>query len=180
MNWYLSLFSVLFSAFPICVVACTEQDVAASTRLRFPTLHRQLACFSSVQVALWMLNGFYQAGVAFLLVLGAYWLTSDRPSGMVLSMEEQGTTMTTLVIVAINLPLALAVQYWTWLLLAAFVASVGSWPLVLLLLDASPPRAAMVPLLLANPLFYLIIICGVVVMLLPDFVGRAVQRYASD
>lgn len=180
MNWYLSLFSVLFSALPICVVACTDQDVAASTRLRFPTLHRQVACLTSVQVALWMLNGLYQAGVAFVLVLGAYWLTSDRPSGMVLSMESQGTTMTTLIIVAINLQLALAVHYWTWILVVAFVVTVGSWPLLLLLLDASPPYAAMVPHLLANPLFYLIIICGVVAMLLPGFLGRAVQRYGSE
>ena len=181
-SWYLSLFSVLFSSFPICVVACTDQDVSASTRLRFPTLHRAVGCFSALQVSLWMLNGLYQAAVAFVFVLGAYWLTSDRPSGMILPMEAQGTTMTTLIILAINLQLALAVQHWTWLLLLAMLVSLASWTVVLLVLDALPPRAAMVSILFANPLFYLIIICAVVIMLLPDFVGRAVQRqcFPSD
>ena len=62
-DWYLSLYNVVFSAFPICVVACIDQDVRADLHLRFPRLYRvgqRNANFSVARIALWLLNGVYQ------------------------------------------------------------------------------------------------------------------------
>eukprot|EP00850_Spirogloea_muscicola_P024272 SM000549S17877 [mRNA] locus=s549:46:2642:+ [translate_table: standard] len=62
-DWYLSLYNVIFTAFPICVVACIDQDVKAATRLRFPGLYRQgqrNSYFTVVPIIGWLLNGLLQ------------------------------------------------------------------------------------------------------------------------
>eukprot|EP00850_Spirogloea_muscicola_P023031 SM000324S12588 [mRNA] locus=s324:28481:30696:+ [translate_table: standard] len=184
-DWYLSLYNVIFTAFPICVVACIDQDVKAATRLRFPGLYRQgqrNSFFTVVPIIGWLLNGLVQSAICTYLVLAYYWIGADRSNGRTPDLLSIGTTLFTVILFTVNLELVLAVQYWAWPLHVAVWGELVLWFLFLLVVGAFPDswnprtRKLFVDIVAPAPSFYVVVLLVTVAALLPDLLGRYIMR----
>ncbi|GBG82573.1 hypothetical protein CBR_g34949 [Chara braunii] len=184
-DWYLSIYNVVFTSLPICVVAVLDQDVKDTMRIKYAALYRQgqkNTYFNVKNISVWLLNGVMQSSVIFFSLKAFYQLRSDRDDGKTVGMYHVGTTMYTCVVMTVNLQLAIAIQFWTWLhhftvwgsicIWFIFLLAVGEFPYKLV----GPIRRIFVSDVGTAPSFYLVVIVVVIMALLPDFVMRSFVR----
>eukprot|EP00271_Cylindrocystis_brebissonii_P018678 TRINITY_DN5408_c0_g1_i1.p1 TRINITY_DN5408_c0_g1~~TRINITY_DN5408_c0_g1_i1.p1 ORF type:complete len:1233 (-),score=257.63 TRINITY_DN5408_c0_g1_i1:1839-5537(-) len=189
-DWYLSLYNVIFSAFPVCVMAILDQDVSAAYRLRFPLLYhegQENQAFRWKRIGLWLLTGFYQACAIFAVVIASYWLPPDRSNGQMVDYLLIGTTMFSAVVLSVNIMFVNCCQYWTWIHHVVIWGEIFLWFFFALVGGALPaklagPAKGLMLIMLQAPSFYLVLVLAVVIALLPDFFLRAINRnrFPSD
>lgn len=184
-DWFLSLYNVLFTAWPVGVVAVLDQDVKSTSRLRFPTLYMQgqrNQCFTAWKITLWLVNGIIQALLCVSVVFLGYSKYSDRINGQMVDIYTVGTTMFTSIVLIVNLQMAITIQYWTWIHHAAIWGECFIW-FIFLLLSGELPHGKMIELhklfisvLAPTSSFYIIVLMGTVISLLPSFAVMSVFR----
>eukprot|EP01018_Ginkgo_biloba_P009003 Gb_36306 [translate_table: standard] len=184
-DWFLSLYNVLFTAFPVGVVAILDQDVKSSYRLRFPYLYRQgqrNQCFTAGKLALWLVNGIIQAFLSFSVVVLSYSKYSDRKNGKMVDLYSIGTTMYTCIVLIVNLQMAIAIQYWTWIHHAAIWGEIVIWFIFILLSGELPGRLSgqleklFISVMAPTSSYYIIVLVGTVFALLPSFTVLTFSR----
>lgn len=184
-DWFLSLYNVLFTAFPVGVVAVLDQDVKSISRLRFPTLYMQgqrNQCFTAWKITLWLVNGIIQALLCVSAILLSYSKHSDRKNGQMVDIYAVGTTMFTSIVLIVNLQMAISIQYWTWIHHAAIWGECFIWFIFLLVMGELPHgkiielHKLFISVLAPTSSFYIIVLMGTAIALLPSFVVMSFFR----
>ncbi|KAG2702617.1 hypothetical protein I3760_06G099200 [Carya illinoinensis] len=141
-DWFLSLYSVFFSTFPVVAMGIFDQDVSARYCLKFPLLYQegvQNVLFSWRRILGWMLNGFCSAIIIFFSCMKALGLQAFNNDGQTAGRDIVGGTMYTCVVWVVNLQMALAISYFTLVQHVAIWGSIAIWYLFLLIYGAMSP-----------------------------------------
>ncbi|KAG6654021.1 hypothetical protein I3843_05G106800 [Carya illinoinensis] len=123
-DWFLSLYNVFFSSIPVVAMGIFAQDVSSRYCLKFPLLYQegvQNVLFSWRRILGWMLNGFCSALIIFFFCTKALELQAFNNDGQTAGRDILGGTMYTCIVWVVNLQIALAVSYFT------FVQHVVIW-----------------------------------------------------
>jgi len=131
-----SMYNVLFTAFPILAVGCLEQDVNEKVSLHFPALYaagpKQLYFSSKVTFIKDITRATLHATICFFFVVAAM----EGGGGIDTNGLDQSdltilsVTLTFTLITLINAQLALEVKYWTWFHFATMIFGPLSWVFV--------------------------------------------------
>ncbi|CAI5481750.1 unnamed protein product [Closterium sp. Yama58-4] len=186
-DWLLALFQVLFSALPVAVVGAFDQDVKAIYHIRYPRLYAQSQrnrLFTVGAIGMAMAKGMVQAAILFALSFLPLLLSSSGTDGRVLDVTAQGSILFTGLVLAVNLDLAITIQYWTVIHHLAVWGSIALWFVFLAVVSYVPPTLSasfygMAPMLLPRPTYYLIVLLATVAALLPGFAAASITRYLA-
>ena len=184
-EWFMSLFNVFFTSFPVFAVGIFDQDVEKESGLEYPGLYGQGPRNEYFSVGLrtyWIVNGVYQSVVTFFFVLGVMGSgVSDRSSGNPAELAVVGATLYTCVVLTVTLQLASIIESWTWVHHYLIWGSFIFWFYFLAVYSLQEPDYIedAVQLFLncaGSPNFWLLLVIVPVSCLLPDFILRALRR----
>ncbi|CAI5516593.1 unnamed protein product [Closterium sp. Naga37s-1] len=186
-DWLLVMFQVLFSALPVAAVGAFDQDVKAVYHLRYPGLYAQSQrnrLFTVGAIGMAMGKGMVQATILFALSFLPLLLSSSGADGRVLDLTAQGSILFTALVLAVNLDLAITIQYWTLMHHMAVWGSIALWFIFLAIVSYVPATLSesfygMAPMLLPRPAYYLIVLLATVATLLPGFAAASITRYLA-
>ncbi|KAJ7963207.1 Phospholipid-transporting ATPase [Quillaja saponaria] len=140
-DWYMILFNVILTSFPVISLGVFEQDVSSEVCLQFPALYQQgpkNLFFDWYRILGWMGNGLYSSLIIFFLNVGIFSKQAFREGGQTADMTAVGTTMFTCIIWAVNGQIALTMSHFTWIQHLFVWGSISTWYLFLLLYGISP------------------------------------------
>ncbi|CAI5995733.1 unnamed protein product [Closterium sp. NIES-64] len=206
-DWLLVLFQVLFSSLPVAAVGAFDQDVKAIYHLRYPRLYAQSQrnwlftlgeismamgkgmsqrnrLFTVGAIGMAMGKGMVQAAILFAVSFLPLLLSSSGADGRVLDLTAQGSILFTALVLAVNLELAITIQYWTVIHHMAVWGSIALWFIFLAIVSYVPATLSasfygMAPMLLPRPAYYLIVLLATVATLLPGFAAASITRYLA-
>ncbi|XP_054458988.1 phospholipid-transporting ATPase IK [Anoplopoma fimbria] len=118
--WFIALYTVFYTAFPIMCVAFFEQDVNADSSLKWPELYKsgqRQELSSPLMLSLSLLYAIYTSLVLFFIPLGVFYDTAYDQQVMAVTVALAATLTATIEIV-------LMTRYWTKFNLAAVCVSV--------------------------------------------------------
>ncbi|KAG0583093.1 hypothetical protein KC19_3G108700 [Ceratodon purpureus] len=184
-DWYTSLFNVFFTSLPVIALGVFEQDVSSRVCLQFPALYQQgpkNMFFTWTRILGWMANGVYSSVVAFFFTLAAFEIEAYRKDGQLAGIEELGAAMYTCVVWVVNVQVALALSYFTWIQHVFIWGSVALWYLFLVVYGAINPTLSttaykvFVETLVDSPMYWFITILVPIACVLPYCVYQGYQR----
>lgn len=183
-DWYLSLYSVLFSSLPVICLGIFDQDVSALFCLKFPVLYQegvQNLLFSWRRILSWMFHGFCSAIIIFFLCKTTLESQAFNHQGKPAGRDIFGGTMYTCVVWVVSLQMVLTISYFTVIQHLVVWGSVVVWYLFLTVYGSMPPRvstdAYMVFLeaLAPSPAYWITTLFVVMATMMPYFIFSAVQ-----
>ncbi|CAH8358494.1 unnamed protein product [Eruca vesicaria subsp. sativa] len=183
-DWYLSLYSVLFSSLPVICLGIFDQDVSALFCLKFPVLYQegvQNLLFSWRRILSWMFHGFCSAIIIFFLCKTSLESQAFNHEGKPAGRDIFGGTMYTCVVWVVSLQMVLTISYFTVVQHLVVWGSVVVWYLFLMVYGSLPPRvstdAHMVFLeaLAPSPAYWITTLFVVMSTMMPYFIFSAVQ-----
>ncbi|KAK7317742.1 hypothetical protein RJT34_02215 [Clitoria ternatea] len=183
-DWFLSLYNVFFSSFPVIALGVFDQDVSARFCLKFPLLYQegvQNVLFSWHQILSWMLNGFVSALIVFFFCTKAMELQAFDAEGRTAGRDILGATMYTCVVWVVNLQIALAISYFTLIQHFFIWGSIVFWYLFLLVYRAMTPHFStnaykvFIEALAPSPTYWIVTFFVVISTLIPDYLYSAIQ-----
>ncbi|KAG5378922.1 hypothetical protein IGI04_026764 [Brassica rapa subsp. trilocularis] len=183
-DWYLSLYSVLFSSLPVICLGIFDQDVSARFCLKFPVLYQegvQNLLFSWRRILSWMFHGFCSAIIIFFLCKTTLESQAFNHQGKPAGRDIFGGTMYTCVVWVVSLQMVLTISYFTVIQHLVVWGSVVVWYLFLTVYGSMPPRvstdAYMVFLeaLAPSPAYWITTLFVVMATMMPYFIFSAVQ-----
>ncbi|XP_075943525.1 phospholipid-transporting ATPase IC [Anarhichas minor] len=119
-NWFIALYTVFYTAFPIMCVAFFEQDVNADSSLKWPELYKagqREELSSPLMLSLSLLYAVYTSLVLFFIPFGVYYDTAYDYQTMAVTVALAAT-------LTANIEIALLTRYWTKFNAAAVLVSV--------------------------------------------------------
>lgn len=152
--------------------------------LQFPLLYQegvQNVLFSWRRILGWMLNGFCSALIIFFFCTKALELQAFNNDGQTAGRDILGGTMYTCIVWVVNLQIALAVSYFTFVQHVVIWGSIAIWYLFLLAYGAmSPTTSTTAYKLLIEDLapaasFWFVTLVVVISTLIPYFLYSAIQ-----
>jgi len=185
-EWFMSLFNVFFTSFPVFAVGIFDKDVTAASGIEFPGLYGQgprNEYFGVKLRAYWILNGLYQSVVTYFLVFAVMGRgISDRADGQSAELAVAGMTAYTCIVLTVSLQLASIIETWTWIHHYLIWGSVMFWFYFIAIYSIQNPdyigEAVHLFAIAANsPNFWLLLVLIPIACLLPDFLIRAVRRH---
>ncbi|CAN7050118.1 hypothetical protein BRARA_K00228 [Brassica rapa] len=183
-DWYLSLYSVLFSSLPVICLGIFDQDVSARFCLKFPVLYQegvQNLLFSWRRILSWMFHGFCSAIIIFFLCKTTLESQAFNHQGKPAGRDIFGGTMYTCVVWVVSLQMVLTISYFTVIQHLVVWGSVVVWYLFLTVYGSMPPRvstdAYMVFLeaLAPSPAYWITTLFVVMATMMPYFIFSAIQ-----
>ncbi|XP_066552074.1 phospholipid-transporting ATPase IC [Amia ocellicauda] len=177
-NWFITLYTVLYTALPIFCLAVLEQDVSAEVSLRCPQLYRvgqAQQLFNPWLLGATLLHSLYASLVLFFLPLGVF-------SDSALDYQTLAVTVGTSAIFTATAEIVLQTGFWTRYNVWALCLSLVLYFLVTFLLH-SPRFHQAAPLdyyfpgvavnALSNPLVWLTVLLTGCMAVLPSLTSRA-------
>jgi phospholipid-translocating ATPase len=183
-DWFLSLYNVFFSSLPVIAMGVFDQDVSARFCLKFPLLYQegvQNALFSWRRIFGWMLNGLCSAVMIFFFCVKALENQAFNSDGKTAGKDIFSATMYTCIVWAVNLQMALAINYFTLIQHLFIWGSIALWYLFMLTYGAMSPTFStdaykvFLEVLAPAPSFWLVILFVVITALIPYFSYNAIQ-----
>ncbi|KAJ4848217.1 putative phospholipid-transporting ATPase 9 [Turnera subulata] len=183
-DWFLSFYNVLFTSLPVFAMGVFDQDVSAENCLKFPLLYQegvQNVLFRWRRILVWMLNGFVSATIIFFLCAKALEHQAFNSDGSTVGREVLGSTIYTCIVWAVNLQMALSINYFTVVQHVLIWISIANWYLFLLVFGALPPNFStnvykiFIEALAPAPSYWLVTMFVVVTALLPFFLYSLAQ-----
>lgn len=183
-DWFLSLYNVFFSSFPVVAMGVFDQDVSARFCLKFPLLYQegvQNVLFSWRRILGWMLNGVTTAVIIFFFCTKALEHQAFNNEGKTVGRDILGATMYTCTVWVVNLQMALSISYFTLIQHLFIWGSVALWYLFLLAYGAMSPSVSttaykvFVEALAPAPSFWLITFFVPISALIPYFTYSSIQ-----
>ncbi|KAI5353017.1 PREDICTED: putative phospholipid-transporting [Prunus dulcis] len=183
-DWFLSLYNVFFSSFPVVAMGVFDQDVSARFCLKFPLLYQegvQNVLFSWRRILGWMLNGVTTAVIIFFFCTKALEHQAFNNEGKTVGGDILGATMYTCIVWVVNLQMALSISYFTLIQHLFIWGSVALWYLFLLAFGAMSPSVSttaykvFVEALAPAPSFWLITFFVPISALIPYFTYSSIQ-----
>lgn len=140
-DWYMSMYNVLFTSFPVIALGVLDQDVSARLCLKYPLLYQegvQNILFSWPRIVGWMFNGIITSIIIFFFVAYSATPQAFLKNGQVVDYEVFGATLYTCVVWAVNCQMALSINYFTWLQHIVIWGSIALWYLFLFIYGYFP------------------------------------------
>ncbi|CAN8305350.1 unnamed protein product [Cochlearia groenlandica] len=183
-DWFLSLFNVFFSSLPVIALGVFDQDVSSRFCYKFPLLYQegvQNLLFSWKRIIGWMLNGVMTALTIFFICRESLKHQIYNPNGKTAGREIFGGTMYTCLVWVVNLQMALAISYFTWVQHIVIWGSVAFWYIFLVIYGAIAPSFStdaykvFVEALAPAPSYWLTTLFVMNLALIPFFVFKSIQ-----
>ncbi|XP_048833503.1 phospholipid-transporting ATPase IC isoform X1 [Brienomyrus brachyistius] len=177
-SWFITLYTILYTSFPVQCLAVFEQDVSAEGSLRWPSLYqvgvrRQL--FNPRLLAATFLYSIYTSLVLFFIPLSVFRFSA-------IDFQTFSVTVATASVFTSTTELILQTGYWTMFSAAAVVFSMSVYFLATLILH-SPLLHKVAPAdfyflgafqdAFANPLVWLTVLLTTCTAVLPSLTARA-------
>ena len=130
----------------------------------------------------WMLNGMYSSVVSFFFVAAAYEIESYRNDGQLAGIEELGAAMYTCIVWVVNVQVALALSYFTWIQHIVIWGSVALWYIFLIVYGYINPISSttayyvLIETLVGSPVFWFTTLLIPIMCVLPYCCYQAYQR----
>nr|XP_018486765.1 PREDICTED: probable phospholipid-transporting ATPase 12 [Raphanus sativus] len=178
-DWYLSLYSVLFSSLPVICLGIFDQDVSARFCLKFPVLYQegvQNLLFSCRGILSWMFHGFCSAIIIFFLCKTSLESQAFNHQGKPAGRDTFGGTMYTCVVWVVSLQMVLTISYFTVIQHLVVWGSVVVWYLFLTVYGSLPPRVStdaymvFLEVLAPSPSYWITTLFVVMSTMMPYFV----------
>uniref|UniRef100_A0A1J3H2W1 Phospholipid-transporting ATPase n=1 Tax=Noccaea caerulescens TaxID=107243 RepID=A0A1J3H2W1_NOCCA len=183
-DWYLSLYSVLFSSLPVICLGIFDQDVSAQFCLKFPVLYQegvQNLLFSWRRILSWMFHGFCSAIIIFFLCKTSLESQAFNHEGKPAGRDIIGGTMYTCVVWVVSLQMVLTISYFTVVQHVVVWGSVVVWYLFLMVYGSLPIRVStdaymvFVEALAPAPAYWITTLFVVLSTMTPYFIFSAIQ-----
>ncbi|GMH31210.1 hypothetical protein Nepgr_033053 [Nepenthes gracilis] len=183
-DWFLSLYSVLFTSLPVAAFGVLDQDVSARLCLKFPMLYQEgvrNVLFSWLRILSWMFNGVYSGIIVFFFCNRALGESAFNSAGKTAGRDIFGATMYTCVVWVVNCQMALFVKYFTGIQHILIWGSIAIWYLFLLAYGAINPNLSttaykvLVEALVPAPMYWLVMLFVVISALIPYITYSAIQ-----
>ncbi|CAN1137756.1 Putative phospholipid-transporting ATPase 9 [Linum perenne] len=183
-DWFLSLYNVFFTSLPVIALGVFDQDVSSRCALKFPLLYQegvQNVLFSWRRIITWMTNGVYSAVMIFFFCTKAMENQAFNDKGMTAGRDILGATMYTCIVWAVNLQMALSINYFTVIQHILIWGSIAFWYIFLLIYGSMSPGFAknaykiFVEALAPAPSFWIITLFAVISTLIPYFSFSVMQ-----
>lgn len=185
-SWTLSFFNVIFTALPPFVLGIFDQFVNARLLDRYPQLY-QLSqkgiFFRRHNFWSWVGNGFYHSLILYFVSQFIYWKDSPQSDGRLAGHWVWGTSLYTAGLVTVLGKAALITNIWTKYTVIAIPGSLAIWFIWLPLYAFAAPKlgfsteyANILPRLLTDPKFWLMMVILPALCLLRDFAWKYAKR----
>ncbi|XP_053317743.1 phospholipid-transporting ATPase IK-like [Spea bombifrons] len=187
--WYITFYSILFTAFPVLSLGLLEQDVSDKVSLQVPELYKvgQSDLLFTYKTFSWsFLKGVITSMATFFVTFGAF-VDTAGPDG-ICDYQAFAVTTATSVILAVTLEITFEISFWTLLSVLAVLLSPVIYFLMSLLTQTYPLFRAL-PTMFSFPdvskttlsyaYIWLIILLAVVISLLPSLVVSFVTKHIS-
>ncbi|CAA7036333.1 unnamed protein product [Microthlaspi erraticum] len=183
-DWYLSLYSVLFSSLPVICLGIFDQDVSARFCLKFPVLYQegvQNLLFSWRRILSWMFHGFCSAIIIFFLCTTSLESQAFNHEGKTAGRDIVGGTMYSCVVWVVSLQMVLTISYFTVVQHVVVWGSVVVWYLFLTVYGSLPTRLStdaymvFVEVLAPAPSYWITTLFVVLSTMMPYFIFSAIQ-----
>ncbi|CAH2033913.1 unnamed protein product [Thlaspi arvense] len=183
-DWYLSLYSVLFSSLPVICLGIFDQDVSARFCLKFPVLYQegvQNLLFSWRRILSWMFHGFCSAIIIFFLCKTSLESQAFNHEGKTAGRDILGGTMYTCVVWVVSLQMILTISYFTVIQHLVVWGSVALWYLFLMVYGSLPIRVStdaymvFLEVLAPAPSYWITTLLVVLSTMMPYFIFSAIQ-----
>ncbi|XP_050224454.1 phospholipid-transporting ATPase 10-like [Mercurialis annua] len=183
-DWFMSLYSIFFSSFPVVALGILDQDVSQESIFKFPLLYQQgvqNVLFSWRRIISWMFNGIYSAIMIFFLCTKALEHQAFDEDGRTVGRDILGATMYTCVVWAVNVQMALFINYFTRVQHALVWGSIALWYIFLMIYGAVGPVSSgnaymlFVEALAPTPSYWLVTLFVMLTTLIPYFLFSAIQ-----
>ncbi|MEE6487402.1 hypothetical protein FKM82_014884 [Ascaphus truei] len=179
-SWYIALYAVLFTAFPVLSMGLLEQDVSAKASLSLPELYKvgQSGSLFTYKTFIWsFLKGTITSLATFFIPFGAF-LDTAGPGG-ICDYQAFAITAATAGVLAVTFEIIFEISYWTLPSVLAVIISPVLYFLVSFLTQSFPlfqvmPTIFLFPDVNINTLskvyIWLIILLAVLISLLPTLI----------
>ncbi|XP_047062772.1 phospholipid-transporting ATPase 10-like [Lolium rigidum] len=141
-DWSMSLYNVLFTSLPVIAMGVFDQDVSARFCLKYPMLYQegpQNLLFRWSRLLGWMLHGVASAVIIFYLTIASLKHQAFRSGGEVIDLSTLGATAYTCIVWAVNMQMAITVNYFTLIQHICIWTSIALWYVFLLAYGAITP-----------------------------------------
>ncbi|KAM0873580.1 hypothetical protein ACQ4PT_037982 [Festuca glaucescens] len=141
-DWSMSLYNVLFTSLPVIAMGVFDQDVSARFCLKYPMLYQegpQNLLFRWSRLLGWMLHGVGSAVIIFFLTIASLKYQAFRSNGQVIDLSTLGATAYTCIVWAVNMQMAITVNYFTLIQHICIWAGIFLWYVFLLAYGAITP-----------------------------------------
>ncbi|CAN0876633.1 Putative phospholipid-transporting ATPase 9 [Linum grandiflorum] len=183
-DWFLTLYNVFFTSLPVIALGVFDQDVPSRLAIKFPLLYQegvQNVLFSWRRIITWMVNGVYSAIMIFFFCTKAMEGQIFNDEGKTAGRDVLGATMYTCIVWAVNLQMALSINYFTVLQHVLIWGSITFWYIFLMIYGAMSPDFSQnayklfLEALAPAPSYWLITLFAVVSALIPYFSYSVIQ-----
>ncbi|CAN8291465.1 unnamed protein product [Cochlearia groenlandica] len=183
-DWYLSLYSVMFSSLPVICLGIFDQDVSARFCLKFPVLYQEGVknlLFSWRRILIWMFHGFCSAIIIFFLCITSLESQAFNHEGKTAGRDILGGTMYTCIVWVVSLQMVLTISYFTAIQHIVVWGTVVVWYLFLMLYGSLPPSVSttaymvFLEVLAPTPAYWITTLFVVLSTMMPYFIFSAIQ-----
>ncbi|TVU13241.1 hypothetical protein EJB05_40776, partial [Eragrostis curvula] len=186
-DWFLSLYTTIFTSLPVVALGVLDQDVSARLCLQYPELYQEGAqnvLFSWRRILGWIFNGVLSAALIFFICITSFEDKAFRQNGQVagLELDAPGVVMYTCVVWVVNCQIALSMKYVTIIQHIFIWGSIAVWYLFLLVCGTIDPPGfsntaymVFIEQLAPAPLFWLVTLFLVLATLVPYLSYAAIQ-----
>ncbi|KAK1078670.1 aminophospholipid translocase [Friedmanniomyces endolithicus] len=185
-SWTLSFFNVVFTVMPPFVLGIFDQFVNARLLDRYPQLYQlsqKGVFFRTHNFWSWVGNGFYHSLLLYFVSQLIYWDDGYLSDGQVAGHWVWGTSLYTSALVTVLGKAALITNIWTKYTVLAIPGSLAIWFIFLPVYAIVAPKLGfseeyvnILPVLLTDPKFWLMMVVVPTLCLLRDFSWKYAKR----
>eukprot|EP00744_Colponema_vietnamica_P008499 GILI01012121.1.p1 GENE.GILI01012121.1~~GILI01012121.1.p1 ORF type:complete len:816 (+),score=91.47 GILI01012121.1:311-2449(+) len=194
-SWALAFYNVVFTAFPIMVVATLDRDVDKERMLhidQFPELYQdgiRGRLFSTKRFWIYVVNAIFHSAVAFFIPYYGACLVNDPRSGNYPDISALGVLSYTIILFIVTGKVGLETLSWTWINAVISIVSLCVWFGFIFIYARLFEFARVadfanwygVPeMFVPNATFWLTIIISVVIALGRDFIFKYGRRHFNN
>ncbi|KAM3399257.1 hypothetical protein ACQJBY_004573 [Aegilops geniculata] len=185
-DWSMSLYNVLFTSLPVIAMGVFDQDVSARFCLKYPMLYQegpQNLLFRWSRLLGWMLHGVGSAVIIFFLTIASLKHQAFRKDGEVIDLSILGATAYTCVVWAVNMQMAITVNYFTLIQHICIWSGIFLWYLFLIIYGAITPSFSTTFFMVFSealggaPAYWVVTLLVAVAALIPYFTLAVVKTW---
>nr|BAJ86425.1 predicted protein [Hordeum vulgare subsp. vulgare] len=185
-DWSMSLYNVLFTSLPVIAMGVFDQDVSARFCLKYPMLYQegpQNLLFRWSRLLGWMLHGVGSAVIIFFLTIASLKHQAFRKDGEVIDLSILGATAYTCVVWAVNMQMAITVNYFTLVQHICIWSGIFLWYLFLIIYGAITPSFSTTFFMVFSealggaPAYWVVTLLVAVAALIPYFTLAVVKTW---
>ncbi|KAJ3205624.1 hypothetical protein HDU82_005066 [Entophlyctis luteolus] len=179
---YGMFFNTLFTLFPTMFIGFFEQDLNAEICLQVPQIYQKgmrQQVFNIRRYWTFMADALWQSVISYFLVCIVYRDSVPNSTGRDGDHDSMGAIMSHICIICVNIHAAVNTTNWTFTTFFGLFASYFIWLVYVLSYSTTfgNPPYGQLETLYREPHFYLTILIGVVVSLMPRFICKFAQQY---